>query len=386
MGRVGRSRSRAAALALGVAGILAGALLAAPPASAAPPANDDYADAQAIGGIEGAVEGTTVGATSAPGETWGPSVWFAWTAPRDGVFTFRTEQEALSMRIGRQDGVASRGDLCQHQSEVYSCIYKQVEAGSTYMIEVGPYYEDDPAAFRLSWTPVPPPANDDLADATVLTGRSTTFPSPPLASGLAATLEPGEEPSYVGSEPARHSIWYEWTAPFDSSVAIRVSVGPPPQRYCEERLSVIEVYVDEADDGGFREIDQKFDDCDALEVAIDQAYAGQTFLIKLNSPDGPTPVGGTLVATPRCGITGTDGDDVLEPPSPFGRYVVCGGRGDDVLRGVGDDDLLIGGRGDDVLRGAAGDDLLQGGRGRDRCAGGAGTDRASGCETVTSVP
>lgn len=373
-------------MALGAAGVLAGALLTAPPASAAPPANDDYADAQAIGGVEGAVEGTTVGATSGPEETFDSSVWFAWTASRDDVLTFRTEQSALSMQITRQDGTTSRADLCQHQSEVYSCLYQQVDAGSTYLIEVGQYDGQRPAAFRLTWTPVPPPANDDLADAAVLTGRTATFSSPHPASGLLATLEPGEEPSYVGSTPARHSIWYEWTAPFDSSVDISVAVGPSPQRYCEDRLSVVEVYLERVDPDTFREIDQKFDDCDGLEVEIDQAYAGETFLIKLNSPDGPTPVGGTLVATPRCGITGTDGDDVLEPPSPFGRYVICGGRGDDVLRGVGDDDLLVGGGGDDVLRGAAGDDLLQGGRGRDRCAGGAGTDRASGCETVTSVP
>ncbi|WP_201300186.1 calcium-binding protein [Nocardioides sp. AX2bis] len=384
-----RSRNRTAALLLGVVVVVTGSLVVASPASAAPP-NDDYADAQAIGGaeggVEGGVEGTTIGATTAPGETYSQSVWFAWTAPRDGVFTFQTEQSALSMRIGRRDGAAGRGDLCQHQSEVYSCIYKQVEAGATYMIEVGQYDGQRPAAFRLTWTPVPPPANDDLADATVLTGRSTAFPSPHPASGLLATLEPGEEPSYVGSTPARHSIWYEWTAPFASSVEIDVAVGPSPQRYCEERLSVIEVYVGEADDGGFRETDQQFDDCDGLDVEIDTAFPGQTFLIKLDSPDGPTPVSGTLVATPRCGVTGTDGDDVLEPPSSSGRYVVCGGRGDDVLRGGGDDDLLIGGRGDDVLRGGAGADRLQGGQGRDRCVGGAGTDRFAGCEVIRSVP
>ena len=364
----------------------AGPLLVASPAAAAPPPNDDYADAQAIGGAEGEVVGTTVGATTAPGERWGPSVWFAWTAPRDGVFTFRTAQAALSMDIRPRDGGATAGDLCQHQSEVYSCQFLLVEAGSTYLIEVGPYHEEDPADFRLSWSPVPAPANDDLAEATVLAGRSSTFPSPDPASGLMATLEPGEEPSYIRSVPARHSIWYEWTAPFDSSLEIDVSVGPSPQRYCEARRSVVEVYAGQADDDGFREIDQQLDDCDGLDVEIDAAHAGETFLIKLNSPDGPTPVRGSLVATPRCGITGTDGDDVLEPPSSFGRYVVCGGRGDDVLRGGGDDDLLLGGRGDDVLRGRPGDDRLRGGPGRDRCAGGAGTDGAAGCETTTSVP
>ncbi len=54
----------------------------------APPANDNFANATPISGVEGSITGTTIGATLEPGESGGEmdvmpvkSVWYKWTAP-----------------------------------------------------------------------------------------------------------------------------------------------------------------------------------------------------------------------------------------------------------------------------------------------------------------
>ena len=55
-----------------------------------PPANDNFANARAISGASGSVDGTTVAATTETGEP-GPSyhtVWYRWTAPATGKFWF----------------------------------------------------------------------------------------------------------------------------------------------------------------------------------------------------------------------------------------------------------------------------------------------------------
>jgi hypothetical protein len=60
-------------------------------ASAAPPSNDNFADAQEIGGEAGSVDGTNAGATTETGEPaseCGNTVWYLRTAPRAGGFVF----------------------------------------------------------------------------------------------------------------------------------------------------------------------------------------------------------------------------------------------------------------------------------------------------------
>src|SRR4029453_13648523 len=54
------------------------------------PANDDFANAEAISGESGSVAGTTVGASRQPGEPdyLEASVWYRWTAPSNGWATF----------------------------------------------------------------------------------------------------------------------------------------------------------------------------------------------------------------------------------------------------------------------------------------------------------
>jgi hypothetical protein len=61
-----------------------------------PPGNDNFASAQNIGGTSGSVTGTNTAATKEPGEPahagngGGKSIWYRWTAPSSGTWTFNT--------------------------------------------------------------------------------------------------------------------------------------------------------------------------------------------------------------------------------------------------------------------------------------------------------
>src|SRR5574340_1168479 len=77
-------------------GLLAGLSLVASLGRAAAPPNDNFANAFAISGVSGSTNGSNVGASLETGEpnlfgvAIGESVWFTWTAPADGAYTFST--------------------------------------------------------------------------------------------------------------------------------------------------------------------------------------------------------------------------------------------------------------------------------------------------------
>src|SRR5262245_18037745 len=74
---------------------------AAPVALAAPPMNDAFSAAQMIAGASGTVATNNLGATKQAGEPnhggnpGGASVWFKWTAPQNGRFTFDTTTDGV---------------------------------------------------------------------------------------------------------------------------------------------------------------------------------------------------------------------------------------------------------------------------------------------------
>jgi Ca2+-binding RTX toxin-like protein len=61
------------------------------------------------------------------------------------------------------------------------------------------------------------PANDDFADAQLITGTEGSV----TGSNVGATKEPGE-PDHAGN-PGGHSVWYSWTSPADGNVAFTTS-------------------------------------------------------------------------------------------------------------------------------------------------------------------
>ncbi|HEX2118147.1 MAG TPA: PPC domain-containing protein, partial [Acidimicrobiales bacterium] len=191
------------------------------------PANDQIAGAEELPAPDGSVTGTLVGGSRETGEprhgrgTGGAStVWYRWTAPRDGVFRFTTTGSERDVVLSAYTGgsvtalVEVAGDSASQESFPFppnvSVMTLPTRAGTTYAIAAADHCDGfcrGYGALRLDWTFVPPPANDRLTAATEIGGVSGRA----LADNLGATKEVGE-PDHAGV-PGGGSVWYRWTAP-----------------------------------------------------------------------------------------------------------------------------------------------------------------------------
>ena len=78
----------------------------------APVSNDNFANAQPIGGGAGTIAGSNIGAGKETGEpnhalnAGGKSIWYAWTAPSDGIYTFDTIGSSFDTLMGIYTGSA----------------------------------------------------------------------------------------------------------------------------------------------------------------------------------------------------------------------------------------------------------------------------------------
>src|SRR5690606_21190747 len=89
-----------------------GVVVLSQPQRPEPPANDDFAKAQVLPGTAGVVEGTTVAATAEPNEpTDGTpwivlhnSVWYAFTAPDDGILMLDFSDPPVTLETRVYDG------------------------------------------------------------------------------------------------------------------------------------------------------------------------------------------------------------------------------------------------------------------------------------------
>jgi hypothetical protein len=192
-------------------------------ATAAPPANDDFADAVVFNQNTANGSGTTIDATAETSEQLDPglsetfSVWYRATAPEDGTMILDTcpasGSSASQPRVAVYTGTTIGNLTLQGNG---SCrIATGVEAEVTYHFSVNPQSAEERAAFDYTYRFLPPPANDDFADAVVLQGaRDGANP----AHNFGATLEAGEPPH--GSGVSGTSAWYEWTAPATGGVTV----------------------------------------------------------------------------------------------------------------------------------------------------------------------
>jgi hypothetical protein len=193
------------------------------------PANDMFADAVDLGSSDTAgAEGHNDAATSETGEpqhypynyTSG-SVWYSWTAPRRGSLTIKATAPFQSVLAAYTGDTVSGLTRVTNQPQDYNGGAEQirirVEAGVTYRIAVGSLYLAGGGDFSLSLKLIDSPANDDLADASVLAGADLEVDG----TNRGATQEPCEpvhEQNYY--DP---SVWYEWTAPATGGAEIEMS-------------------------------------------------------------------------------------------------------------------------------------------------------------------
>ena len=175
-----------------------------------PPANDGAANAEALQGDSGSVTGTTDLATSQPSDPGygyaSPSVWYAYTPSQSGVLAI-DDCGPFAGSHGEYIAVTDLSGSTLSGPSYLPCYYGKlqlnVQAGTTYLIDVTGYYGNT-GAFTLNWTLHPPPANDDWENAQVL--------APPSGSVAGTTTGASAE---TGDLDSRANVWYAYTAPGD---------------------------------------------------------------------------------------------------------------------------------------------------------------------------
>ncbi len=185
-----------------------------------PPPNDDFENAAALSRAAWSWYGSTTAATKQLGEpnhagfAGGHSVWFRWTAPRDGRARVNVSTDAnWDSLLGVYTG-ASVGALTQVAANDDAPYGSQVSftaiAGTRYWIAVdGKSGATGTFSIQMQLVDSAVP-NDDFADAQVLSGSSGSV----TGTLAGATTEPGE----LNANSA--SIWYRFTAPQDGALTL----------------------------------------------------------------------------------------------------------------------------------------------------------------------
>ena len=409
--------------------VVAGSLPVSP-AGAAPPPNDNFADATEITGLPAEATGSTVDATRELDEPPpdGPSVWFKWTAPTAGGITLTAGGCSApfvdSVPIGDNWAVFLK-------SPVFGLVGLpnpfHAEVGRTYWIAVStpPYNPADPDfCVRL----LPGPANDEFAAATPLIGFpvSATYDLS-RESGVSvgeSTIEPGE-PDHGGvgpaSPPLPGSVWYSWTATADGPVAVRLC-----SLFGDFPAGAFAVYTGDRVNGLRWLLTRRSKtSCGGVAGAraTMNAIAGEVYRIAVTNPNNFQLMIGTQAALAagrflytafrgqtdnlQLGLTGAESERALlveadgvsaanscdsdassaqlRCPIPRQGLDVDLGDGNDTAdirlpatRGLGPIEVSAG-DGDDTLVGRqSGSLLLDGGPGADRIVGGMGPDQVTG--------
>jgi hypothetical protein len=187
----------------------------AAPAGAAPPPNDNFANAQVVGpGVPIAVAATTVDSTAEAGEpphfSTNPAthtVWYSWTAPvsmtavvdvcdQDPTIGFNTEAVYTGNSLNALTPVDSTAGACM--------LRFAATGGQNYKIAIDHNNEVGPFTFRLRQ--LTPPANDNFANAETL---PASLPITISRSNVDSTAE-ANEPAANGGGSAL-SVWFNWT-------------------------------------------------------------------------------------------------------------------------------------------------------------------------------
>lgn len=205
------------------------------------PANDDFFAAKSLEGTAAEERVHLASATAEPGEPGHVgqparnSVWWRWTAPRDG---------GIDVRVAGTNGFGTDDLLAVYSGAALDALTVEggsavgrvtlvVHAGVTYWIVVAADRPDSDDSHRLlTFQLLPESPNDRFADAIPLTGN------PILVSAFAgaASSEPGE---WVIPPWQDQSLWWSWTAPSGGFLTVTQPVGTLDV-YSGDRLSSLQ--------------------------------------------------------------------------------------------------------------------------------------------------
>ena len=191
--------------------LLAVALCLAPASEAAPPANDNFADATVVSSLPYSQTLSIVEATTEPGEPGTPwsasrTVWWKFTPSADMIVRATQGGCCQFLSVFRADGSGFAGLTPMTGTWVPYGRAFDLSGGTTYYLQSGdgsPYGWT--STITLALEEIAPPANDHFADA-------ISFTSVPFSDSremTAATLEQDEPKACGGS--FEKSIWYAFT-------------------------------------------------------------------------------------------------------------------------------------------------------------------------------
>ncbi len=187
----------------------------------AQPVNDNFSDAITLEGLSGRITGSNADATKETGEpdhadnSGGKSVWWKWTAPETGYFSFDTHGSSFNtlLAVYTGSGVGNLKKIASNNRDGTwvgnSRLTFPAQSNIPYYIVVDGYGKDF-GKIVLNWRKAILPANDDYANAAILAGLSGRA----TGSNKDATKETGE-PDYTDhtGNSSGESVWWKWTAP-----------------------------------------------------------------------------------------------------------------------------------------------------------------------------
>ena len=207
--------------ALTIAALACGMLLVPATASAAPASNDNFVNAAVVDPASlpftdtvTVDEATMESGESVPcgaGTSNAQTVWYAITPTSSGVLRMADNASFYYQFIAayRQDGSGLSGLTnigCTSWAYGQNSTAVKVEAGKTYYIQMGANFASS-GAITLTLQLVPPPANDNFADATTI----GSLPFPNSVDTTAASVEPGEPTPSCGYGQSAGTVWYAFT-------------------------------------------------------------------------------------------------------------------------------------------------------------------------------
>jgi len=190
-------------------------------ALAAVPANDDFANATPISALPFSDSGDLNGTTIESGEpqpciTEAQSLWYAFTPAANMVVKADLDGSDFGVGFNVYQSFASGFEGlnflgCAGYGGSFTLT---AQAGVTYYFQVGSV-QAGAAAFQFQVQQIPPPVNDDFANATPV--GALPF-SDTVNHAIAATLEPGEPPACAGGSMSG-SVWWAFTPSVSGSYA-----------------------------------------------------------------------------------------------------------------------------------------------------------------------
>jgi hypothetical protein len=184
------------------------------------PANDNFANAPILTGLNIATNGTVYGSSDEsawPTVKGGQTVWYSWVAASTQPVIVTVTG---GLTVHAYTGATRTNLLAAGVQHNYDSLLLNPQPGQTYYFELFgmDLWEPDypgTGGFDFTLTAGSAPANDNLANAQLLTGTSGFI----TATNWAASVEP-TDPAIVQWDNLKRTIWYRFQAPSAGFFAI----------------------------------------------------------------------------------------------------------------------------------------------------------------------